>query len=229
VNNAPYQKGLSSFATHPDGLQLYLKQLVDFSVHTIPEAMHARTPFVVLGTAGLRLLSDSQLADVLERTCSILKRTSPFSITDTCQDIQVIPGSAEGVFGWLAVNYLEGRLSKARDDKDASDGQEATVGFVDVGGASAQLVYAVDQKEIAAQYSNAEIVPLSLSSESTENAWNLYHVDLSWFKDVCDCCSSCFCFLLHAVSFLDKTIARVPPVLGIASRHGFQCRNVATQ
>ena len=52
---------------------------------------------------------------------------------------QVIDGRMEGVYGWIAVNYMLGRF----DHNFVEHQRQPTVGALDMGGASTQITYEV--------------------------------------------------------------------------------------
>ena len=52
---------------------------------------------------------------------------------------QVIDGRMEGVYGWIAVNYMLGRFDHAFVEPN----RQTTVGALDMGGASTQITYEV--------------------------------------------------------------------------------------
>lgn len=60
----------------------------------------------------MRLLTPVQQARVLSATCRYLKSASSFRIDDESKDgpcgssVRIITGEEEGLYGWIAVNYL---------------------------------------------------------------------------------------------------------------------------
>lgn len=78
----------------------------------IPPSQQTSTPIYVLATAGMRLLSKDAQDAVLAETCSTLRRDYPFrlegpSAAGPCGDsVRIISGEEEGIWGWVAVNYL---------------------------------------------------------------------------------------------------------------------------
>lgn len=131
--------GLSTFGETPelvgDG---YLKELMDFAKDVIPEDDIEDTPVFLLATAGMRLLPDHQRDAVLHNVCSYLQRSTKFQLPDCDLHIQVIPGATEGLYGWIAANYLLGGFDGIYDH----GGGHHTYGFLDMGGASAQIAFA---------------------------------------------------------------------------------------
>ncbi|KZV65925.1 hypothetical protein PENSPDRAFT_737401 [Peniophora sp. CONT] len=134
------EPGLSSFAEHVEDISSYLAPLLDFAWKTVPPSLHAETPLYVLATAGMRLLAPQAQADVLEATCHFLRFHSNFridlpSVDGPCgRSVRIITGEEEGMYGWLAVNYL-------MDGFGPSDSDRTTYGFLDMGGASTQIAF----------------------------------------------------------------------------------------
>jgi Golgi apyrase len=105
-----YTPGISTVP--PEDIQAYLAPLLSHALQQIPPSQHASTPVYVLATAGMRLLAPSARDAILESTCSTLRNNYPFSLdaassAGPCGDsVRVISGEEEGMWGWVAVNYL---------------------------------------------------------------------------------------------------------------------------
>lgn len=137
---------MSTFGEKPEQVGPdHLKQLVDHALEYIPQDQIQDTPIFLLATAGMRLLPDHQRNQVLDNICSYLQKNTHFQLPDCGLHIQVIPGETEGLYGWIAANYLLGAF-------DAPDGHvhgknHHTYGFLDMGGASAQIAFAPNATE----------------------------------------------------------------------------------
>ncbi|KAL1914837.1 uncharacterized protein VTP21DRAFT_7929 [Calcarisporiella thermophila] len=123
------EPGLSSFAQRTSELARHLRPLLDFAQQLIPSADLPSTPIYVLATAGLRLLSPNLQSRLLHETCMLIRREYPFHLPDCGEHVRVLTGEMEGIYGWLAVNYRS----------LLTGGERASIGFVDIGGASAQI------------------------------------------------------------------------------------------
>lgn len=110
--------------------------------------MEPETPLFLLATAGMRLLEPEQQARVLSATCKFLKLHSHFRIElpsafGPCgSSVRIITGEEEGLFGWIAVNYL-------MDGFTGSSTNRTTYGFLDMGGASTQIAFEPGPEERA--------------------------------------------------------------------------------
>ncbi|KAG1728588.1 nucleoside phosphatase family-domain-containing protein [Suillus paluster] len=138
------EPGLSTFADNPEGVSEYLAPLLKHARSQIPPSLESETPIFLLATAGMRLLTAVQQARVLSAACKYLKSASSFRIDDESKDgpcgssVQIITGEEEGLYGWIAVNYLmDGFYGK---DK------KTTYGFLDMGGASTQIAFEPSDK-----------------------------------------------------------------------------------
>lgn len=96
----------------------------------------------------MRLLPSSQQEAVLQAACDFFRlhsnfKLEPISSAGPCgSSIRIISGEEEGLFGWIAVNYLMDGFTGQAD-------QRQTYGFLDMGGASTQIAF-----EPAPVYSN---------------------------------------------------------------------------
>lgn len=129
--------GVSNFAHKPGKVWLdHYAKLLAFAESVVPAYRVHDTPVYVLSTAGMRLLAESDRAAILAETCKALKKNTRFQIND-CQDhVQVIDGFTEGMYGWLALNYLMGLFSNYLPADP-----HTSVGFMDMGGASTQIAF----------------------------------------------------------------------------------------
>lgn len=137
---------MSTFAEKPELVGPdHLESLLEHALDIIPPKDVENTPIFLLATAGMRLLPDHQRSAVLENICSYMQRNTQFQLPDCDLHIQVIPGETEGLYGWIAANYLLGGFD-APASHDHGKGHH-TYGFLDMGGASAQIAFAPNATE----------------------------------------------------------------------------------
>jgi len=126
---------LADAATNNTVISSIFRTIIEYCSKRIPEAELVRTSIFVYATAGMRLLSVSDQQRVIEETYGFLKSNSPFKVK--LDNIRVIDGIEEGVYGWLSVNHLLGHFINNRP----------TVGALDLGGASFQIAMQLDDTE----------------------------------------------------------------------------------
>lgn len=138
--------GISTFGERPTSVgDDHLKELLDHALDIVPADQVADTPFFLMATAGMRLLKESQQRDIMDEVCAYVRQNSAFSLPDCKQQIQVIPGDTEGLYGWIATNYLLGGFD--HPEKHNHGKGHHTYGFLDMGGASAQIAFAPNSTE----------------------------------------------------------------------------------
>lgn len=93
----------------------------------------------------MRLLPDNQRNGLLKQICSYTRSHTKFQLPDCDVHIKVIPGEVEGLYGWVAANYLIGGFDSP--EKHANGKDHRTYGFLDMGGASAQIAFAPNATE----------------------------------------------------------------------------------
>ncbi|KAF5386727.1 hypothetical protein D9615_001521 [Tricholomella constricta] len=134
------EPGISSFANNPEGVAKYLQPLLSHARKHIPPSLEKETPLFLLATAGMRLLTPVKQAEVLQEACKFLVLHSSFKIDEPStmgpcgSSVRIITGEEEGLFGWIAVNYL-------MDGFTGSSQNRTTYGFLDMGGASTQIAF----------------------------------------------------------------------------------------
>uniref|UniRef100_A0A665U4P2 Ectonucleoside triphosphate diphosphohydrolase 3 n=1 Tax=Echeneis naucrates TaxID=173247 RepID=A0A665U4P2_ECHNA len=110
--------------------------------NAIPAEKHKTTPLFLGATAGMRLLHEKDE----ERSNEILLDLRRFlsSFPFSFQNASIITGQEEGLYGWITVNYLMGNfIEKNLWNTYVRPEGEQTVGSMDLGGASTQIAFAV--------------------------------------------------------------------------------------
>ena len=162
------EPGLSSFAGRTGELRPYLEGLLLHVRAVVPEHALPHTPIYVMATAGMRLLEPVERQAILLETCRVL-REHPFQFEGSLYDytdadadsacqgqVRVISGEEEGLFGWIAINYLMNGFSTS----------DKTFGFLDMGGASTQIAFAPADTSTGADLFNVTLQKLDASKES---------------------------------------------------------------
>ncbi|OAL03933.1 hypothetical protein IQ06DRAFT_374968 [Phaeosphaeriaceae sp. SRC1lsM3a] len=138
--------GISTFGENPHDVgPEHLDKLLSHALKTIPHAEVPNTPLFLLATAGMRILPPLQRQSLLKEVCDFARSTTQFHLPDCDLHVQVIPGETEGLYGWIAANYLLGGFDQP-DKHDHGKGH-STYGFLDMGGASAQIAFAPNATE----------------------------------------------------------------------------------
>jgi apyrase len=122
--------GISSFADSPDKAPLSLKKMFDDAQAKLKEwnIDPKQVPISVLGTAGMRLVSEDKQKAIYSSIRTYLQNNNNFFVNH----IETISGKLEGVYDWLDVNYQENTFLSG----------EPTLGTIDMGGASTQIAFA---------------------------------------------------------------------------------------
>ncbi|XP_068592516.1 ectonucleoside triphosphate diphosphohydrolase 3 [Cebidichthys violaceus] len=118
------------------------KQCMDNVTKAIPVVKHKSTLLFLGATAGMRLLheKDEQKSNEILESLREYLEALPFNF----KNASIITGQEEGLYGWITVNYLKGNfLEKNLWNIYAHPEGEKTVGSMDLGGASTQIAFAV--------------------------------------------------------------------------------------
>ncbi|KAI1621753.1 apyrase [Exophiala viscosa] len=138
--------GVSTFGVTPESVgPEHLKPLLEHALDHIPKDAVPDTPIFLLATAGMRLLPEQQQQTLLRSICSYIRSETHFSLPDCDAHIQVISGETEGLYGWIAANYLLGGFNSPTEHNHGKG--HHTYGFLDMGGASAQIAFAPNATE----------------------------------------------------------------------------------
>ena len=165
VDGNPVRKkikpGISSYADNPGNASESLRSLLNFASIHVPRKKHHETPLYILATAGMRLLPKRKQNAILDDLRRNVPLMSDFYVTDS--QIEVITGKQEGIYLWIATNYILGRFDHSHEKHDDVESvksnainhhdhdRKPTVGTIEIGGASLQIAYEVPWSETVPQ------------------------------------------------------------------------------
>jgi golgi apyrase len=160
--------GVSTFGDHPaDVGPDHLQELLDHALSIVPADQVKDTPIFLMATAGVRLLEPMKQRVLLNEICTYAQQHTEFSLPDCDLHIQVIPGETEGLYGWIAANYLLGGFDSP--DKHNHGKGHHTYGFLDMGGASAQIAFAPNSTEAEKHANDLKLLRMrTLDGEPSE-------------------------------------------------------------
>ncbi|VDP03269.1 unnamed protein product [Soboliphyme baturini] len=166
------EPGLSSFAENPSDVVEYVKDLLDYASEYIPSTKRKETSLFILATAGMRLLPEKKQDDILQELYNRLPSMYDFAMAK--DSFQVISGKHEGLYAWISMNYVLGRLGPNRS-------QTKTAGIIDLGGGSVQIAFEVPQAQPYEQvYSHSLFEEVNLSYDGSSSHYK-YRVYISTF------------------------------------------------
>lgn len=127
---AKLTSGISQVA--PEDIPAYLEPLMEHALEHVPPSQQSQTPIYVLATAGMRRLSQESQDNIIAATCETLRRDYPFALDQRSsagpcgESVRIISGEEEGLWGWVAVNYLMDGFGHAPDmaHEDGKDGHD---------------------------------------------------------------------------------------------------------
>ncbi|CAO2819050.1 unnamed protein product [Amaranthus hypochondriacus] len=129
------EPGLDKFVGNYSGVRTSLVPLLRWAERVIPDGRHVDTTVFVLATAGLRRLAEEDSRRVLVDVERVVKQ---HTFKWKREWIRVMSGREEGYYGWVALNYKFGYLNKPFKEKN-------TLGLLDLGGSSLQVVTEADE------------------------------------------------------------------------------------
>ncbi|KAJ8316922.1 hypothetical protein KUTeg_004826, partial [Tegillarca granosa] len=142
--------GLDTFENNPGAASDYLKPLLKYAASHIPKQYHKETLLFILATAGMRLIPPKAQLNILEDLKADIPKEFDFVISDS--HFEVITGKMEGVYAWIAANYVlqkfghEHSLVVVELPGKRTHVRRRTVGMIDMGGGSLQIAFEVTSK-----------------------------------------------------------------------------------
>ena len=119
--------GISEYDHNPEQGRKNLKTLLNTAKEAIAPEKRKKTALYLMATAGMRLLTDARREHILKEVSQILRDDKSFDF----KFAMVISGAYEGLYGWMAVNYLDDRFAPS----------EKREGLLEMGGASTQIAF----------------------------------------------------------------------------------------
>ncbi|KAA8592114.1 ectonucleoside triphosphate diphosphohydrolase 2 isoform X1 [Etheostoma spectabile] len=136
--------GISSYAGVHGGAAESLKACLEQAVKVIPKSRHHQTPLQLGATAGMRLLNIVNATETqrLLKEVENKLRSYPFKFKEAI----ILSGQEEGAYGWVTVNYLLENFVKYGFVRRWLNPGRATIGALDLGGASTQIAFETSEK-----------------------------------------------------------------------------------
>ncbi|KAL7138945.1 hypothetical protein ABFS83_09G017200 [Erythranthe nasuta] len=128
------EPGLHNFVNNVLGVRDTIEPLIRYAEQWVPLEKRASTPIFVLATAGMRRLVAKNANRVLADVENVVKE---HGFLYNKNWIKVLSGKEEAYYGWVALNYKMGVLK-------SSSKKIPTLGLLDLGGSSLQVVAEVD-------------------------------------------------------------------------------------
>jgi guanosine-diphosphatase len=126
--------GLSSYGDDAEGAAKSLDVLMDKAVASVPPEYQRCSPIAVKATAGLRKLGEEKSNNTLRAVRNRLETVYPFPVvSEEKNGVEVMPGEMEGVYAWITINYLLGKIG--------GPDKTPTAAVLDLGGGSTQIVF----------------------------------------------------------------------------------------
>ncbi|XP_056900626.1 ectonucleoside triphosphate diphosphohydrolase 3 isoform X2 [Takifugu flavidus] len=132
------------------------QECMDKAMKVIPAEKHKSTPLFLGATAGMRLLhmTDEQRSNNIMKSLKQFLNSLPFDF----KNASIISGQEEGLYGWVTVNYLMGNfLEKNLWNAYIRPEGSKTVGSMDLGGASTQIAFDVQDELTGPDYMHVKL------------------------------------------------------------------------
>ncbi len=129
LETSKVEPGISQFKTDSFMSRKKIGQLVEKAKNIVPSSSRSSTPCFLIATAGMRIMGSEERQRILEGINGFFRLEGSF---DYQQPI-VLSGAYEGLYAWLAVNYLNNGLEP----------DQAREGMLEMGGASTQIAFAL--------------------------------------------------------------------------------------
>jgi Golgi nucleoside diphosphatase len=138
---------LSDAASDASVVRSICDSLIKTAADKLSPTQYSSTDILFYGTAGMRLPPQADQDRVVAAVFYCLRRNAPFIVRR--ENIRVIAGYEEGIFGWVSAALLLGSLPSA---------SPSPIVFSEIGGASMQLAFEVDAASRASDVHRVRII-----------------------------------------------------------------------
>lgn len=138
--------GMATLCDRPESVgEEILDPLIRQALEYIPSQDVPNTMISLRATAGFRLLPKEKSAKLLNATKSCIEKY-PFIMADHngISAVSIIDGREEAIWGWISMNFL---LKRIGYEHSIPSSVIDTVAVLDLGGASTQIVFEIDQED----------------------------------------------------------------------------------
>ncbi|XP_055860535.1 uncharacterized protein LOC106078384 isoform X2 [Biomphalaria glabrata] len=130
-----FPPGISSFHNNETALKIYLKNIIEEAKKIVPEEQMKSTSLYLMGTAGMRLVPDKD--KLIENINRVLEDSiNPFHYNSS--NVKILPGRDEGVYAWVALNYLLGNFHSNKS-------HSSFAGILEMGSRSTQIAFTPEE------------------------------------------------------------------------------------
>ncbi|ESO90324.1 hypothetical protein LOTGIDRAFT_123541 [Lottia gigantea] len=171
--------GLSSYADKPSEASEYIRPLLDYAAKYIPREKHKETPLYILATAGMRLITERYTQkEIMSDLQTDITKLYDFLVAEN--HFEVISGKLEGVYAWIAVNYVLDKFShvSVRLPGESSSSplhtRRRTIGMMDMGGGSIQIAFEVTNPVTELPKSLIAEINLGCQDSDLDHTYRIY-------------------------------------------------------
>ncbi|MBH1989335.1 MAG: hypothetical protein I8H75_06015 [Myxococcaceae bacterium] len=154
--------GISTFSTNPEGVQNYLLPLIQFAQERLsPLTELSQVSIKLQATGGVRALSKAEQESVIQSAQKALERSGfdrPVA--------EVITGEQEGIYQWIALNYLRKTLGPNRQIQK----KRKSAGLIEMGGASLQVTF-LKNELVQTESLDSQLYSVSYDGFGESSAW----------------------------------------------------------
>ncbi len=123
--------GVSEFEKNPEAGVKNIQELLKYAKEIVEPGFQKQTTLHLLATAGMRLYSKDTRSRIMNKISKVIRDEGSFDF----KEAKTISGRYEGLYGWLALNYLD----------DQFNPESKREGLLEMGGASTQIAFTPEE------------------------------------------------------------------------------------
>lgn len=189
--------GIATYANDLRKVDEHLHSLLHETKKTLSSEIHSWASYRLYfkATGGMREIPVHNREAIMTRVRAYLSNTTLCPFYFQPEYARVISGEEEGVFSWMATNFLLGTLELMNLNGIGESSSNSTYGSLDLGGASSQITFFLPSQDISENLFRMQL--------NAQLHWNLYTKSFLQFGHE----SALKRYLTHSASFANFNVA----------------------
>ncbi|KAK3604395.1 hypothetical protein CHS0354_015529 [Potamilus streckersoni] len=137
IYNNKFKVSISDYIYKLNDINEYLQMIIKHAKIVVPSSEHSKSSLFFMATAGLRIYPAPAAAKLMSVIYNILTNRALCPFPVHADGVRILSGEEEGVYAWVAANYLRNFFWSDKPPSQA-------VGVLEMGGGSTQIAFIPD-------------------------------------------------------------------------------------
>ncbi|KAL3874091.1 hypothetical protein ACJMK2_037154 [Sinanodonta woodiana] len=138
IHNKKFKASINDYIYKLNDINEYLQLIIKQAKIVVPSSEHSKSPLFLMATAGLRIYPGPTAAKLISAIYNLLANRTLCPFPVHAEGVRILSGEEEGVYAWVAANYLRNFFWSDKPPSQA-------VGVLEMGGGSTQIAFIPDE------------------------------------------------------------------------------------